>query len=139
VVGIRDAGSEENDTNTEKPLLVLVSCPVDNRPDNAPRLWGKLKIRVSPGSRAYSIYKKTEIEESFNCNYELNPEYREIIESGGLKVSGVTPEGGSRIVEIPGKRFFLATGFLPQAISEPGRPHPLITAFLKTASGYQEI
>jgi CTP synthase (UTP-ammonia lyase) len=117
---------------------VLVSCPVDDRPDGAPRLWGNLKIRVSPGSLAFSIYQKPEIEERFNCNYELNPEYRKIIEAGGMKISGETGEGGARIIEIPDRRFFLATGFLPQTISEPAHPHPLITAFLEAAIKYKK-
>ena len=65
------------------------------------------------------------------CNYELNPVYREKLETGGLKVSGVSLEGGARIIELPDHRFFIATGFLPEISSEENRPHPLIAAFLK--------
>jgi CTP synthase (UTP-ammonia lyase) len=118
--------------------LVLVSCPVEDRPDNAPRLWGKLKIKLSPGSLAYSIYRKNESYESFNCNYELNPVFRGKLEAAGLNVSGETEDGGARIIELPGYPFFIATGFQPQLSSEPDNPHPLIVAFLQAAVQYKQ-
>jgi CTP synthase len=116
---------------------VLASCPVENRPAGAPRLSGQLKITIERDTLAYRIYKKTSISEPFNCNYELNPAYREKIESAGLKVSGVSVDGGARIVELPGRRFFIATGFLPQLNSEENRPHPLIVAYLQAAAENQ--
>jgi CTP synthase (UTP-ammonia lyase) len=112
---------------------VLVSCPVDNRPDGAPRLFGKLKIAIIPDSLAYKIYKNTETQEPFNCNYELNPTFRGQLESHGLKVSGVSADGGVRIIELLDNRFFIATGFVPQLSSEVNKPHPLIVAYLKAA------
>jgi CTP synthase len=91
----------EYNADATTPLLVLAACPVENRPEGAPMLWGKLKIRISQGSMAYSIYKKPEIEEPFNCNYELNPAFRGRLESNGLKVSGESADGGARIIELP--------------------------------------
>jgi CTP synthase len=135
VAEIRDAGHTEADPDAASPLLVLVSCPVDSRPAGAPRLWGKLKIKVSPGSLAFRIYQETFIDEPFNCNYELNPAYREKLENSGLKVSGVSDDGGARIVELPGHPFFIATGFVPQFASEENNPHPIIVAYLKAALG----
>jgi len=117
---------------------VLVSCPVDNRPEGRPRLWGKLKIKVSPDSLAFRIYRQSEVEEAFNCNYELNPTFREKLEVTGLRVSGVSEDGGARIIELPNHRFFLATGFVPQFTSEETRPHPLIIAYLKAALSYRK-
>jgi CTP synthase (UTP-ammonia lyase) len=121
------------DTDTSTPLLVLASCPVDNRPAGAPRLWGKLKIRIRIDSTAFSIYQKTEIEEPFNCNYELNPAFRGRLERYGMKVSGESADGGARIIELPDRRFYMATGFQPQLASEENKPHPLIVAWLKAA------
>ena len=112
---------------------MLVSCPVDNRPNNAPRLWGKLKIKLSPDSLAHCIYQKNEIAEPFNCNYELNPAFREKLEEAGMKVSGETNDGGARIIELPDHPFYVGTGFLPQLASEDNKPHPMIVAFLQAA------
>ena len=98
-----------------------------------------LNIRITAGTLANSIYGRTEIAEAFNCNYELNPDFREKLESSGLKVSGVTADGGARIIELPGKPFFIGTGFVPQRSSTPEKPHPLIVAFLKSAVQCKEI
>jgi len=111
---------------------------VESRPDGTPRLWGGLKIKVKHDSLAFKIYNRIDIEESFSCNYEQNPAYRVTLENKGLKVSGVSEDGGARIIELPGYRFFLATGFVPQYSSQAGKPHPVIVAFLQAAREYGE-
>ena len=135
---IEDAGHTEIDPDTPTPLLVLASCPVDNRPDGAPRLSGQLRIRIRAGSRAHEAYGASRADESFSCNYELNPEYRPALERSGLIVSGVSQDGGARIVELP-PHWYLATGFLPQLSSEPGKPHPLIVAYLRAALALKKL
>ncbi|MFC1901658.1 hypothetical protein ACFLX3_01845, partial [Chloroflexota bacterium] len=96
--------------NTSHPLIVLVSCPVKERSEGKPRLWGGINIKISPDSAAFRIYQQPEIEEAFSCNYELNSDFRDTLEAGGLRVSGVSEDGGTRIIELPDHRFFLATG-----------------------------
>lgn len=137
VSGLEDAGHTEEDPDTATPLLVLAACPIDSHPAGAPRLRGGLKIGISPDSLAFSIYRSSMIEETFSCNYELNPAYRDALEKSGLKVSGISEDGGARIVELPQHRFFVATGFLPQLMSQEDKPHPLIIAYLKTAAEHQ--
>lgn len=134
MAGLKDAGHTEEDPDAATPLLILAACPVDSRPQGAPRLWGGLKISISPDSLAYRIYGSSRVEETFTCNYELNPLYRGALEKSGLKVSGVSEDGGARIVELSNHRFFIGTGFVPQLSSKENRPHPLIVAFLKAAA-----
>ena len=131
ILGITDAGDAEYDSNISNPVITLVSCPVVERPEGTPMLWGKLKIRLTPGSLAFRIYKQSEIEEEFNCNFELNPAYREPLETAGLSVAGSGENGEARIVELSDHYFFMATAFQPQLTSEISRPHPLIIAYLK--------
>ena len=130
-----NAGHTETDPDTNIPLLVIASCPIDNPVTEDPRLQGRLKISLISNTIAYKIYGKQNITESFNCNYELNPEYREKLESHGLVVSGFSDNSRARIIELPDKRFFMATGFLPQLNSTTENPHPLFIAYLKAASG----
>jgi CTP synthase len=138
MAGLKDAGHTEFDPATSCPLLVLVACPVENRPPGAPRLSGKLKIKVLPGSLAFRAYRQAAITEIFTCNYELNLQYRKMLEEKGLKVSGEMQDGAVRIIELPGHPFFIGTGFVPQLSSEADKPHPLIVAYLRAAVEYKE-
>jgi CTP synthase len=133
MAGLEEAGHREIDPNTPVPLLVIAACPVDNRPAGTPRLSGKLKIELNRDSLAFRIYRKTVTAEPFTCNYELNPDYRGKLEAAGMRVSGVSADGGARIIELPDHRFFIGTGFVPQLSSEANKPHPLIVAYLKAA------
>jgi CTP synthase (UTP-ammonia lyase) len=45
-----------------------------------------------------------------------------------------TELGEVRIVELPGRRFFVATLFVPQASSVAVRPHRLVTPFVAAAA-----
>jgi CTP synthase (UTP-ammonia lyase) len=90
-------------------------------------------IKLMPGSLAYRAYGETAVTEQFACNYGLNPAYREHLSAGGLHITGLDPRGEVRIIELGAHRFFMATLFLPQVSSDPGRPHPLIMAYLRAA------
>jgi CTP synthase (UTP-ammonia lyase) len=89
-------------------------------------------VKVLPGTRAAKLYGAADAIEDYYCNYGVNPDYRRLLEAGGLRVSGVGGEGEIRIVEIPDHPFFLATLFLPQARSTASEPHPLLAGY-KTA------
>jgi CTP synthase (UTP-ammonia lyase) len=92
-----------------------------------------------PGTLTHRAYGKAEVTEQFACNYGLNPEYREAIGSGALKVAGIDLAGDVRIVELSAHRFFIATLFLPQLSSSPDLPHPLIVAYLTAAQAFQAV
>ena len=91
-----------------------------------------------PGTRASALYGATEAIEDYYCNYGLNPDYRRLLETSGLRVSGVGGEGEVRIVELPSHSFFLATLFLPQARSTASTPHPLLAGYAAAATANRE-
>lgn len=137
-MGLADAQSVEENISSEHYLIVPVSCPVPTRAANAPKLSGKCRIRLRPGTRVHSICGRDEILEEHFCNYEVNPAFQAQLEAAGLKITGEDDNGVARAVELPGHRFFLATLFQPQLSSEPGRPHPLVVAFLEAARAFQQ-
>jgi CTP synthase (UTP-ammonia lyase) len=103
-------------------------------------LAGKTEtIKIVPGTLAHRLYGEEGAAEQFRCNYGLNPDYQESIEKGGLRVSGIGPEGEARIVELPDHSFFMATLFLPQLSSAPLLPHPLIIGYLRAAMANQAM
>lgn len=97
-------------------------------------LVGKTQtIKITPGSRAHEAYGEQEVIEEFYCNYGLNPQFRDSVARIQLKITGVDFGGEARIVELSDHPFYVATLFLPQMSSRPGRPHPLIVAYLRVA------
>jgi CTP synthase (UTP-ammonia lyase) len=94
-------------------------------------------VQIVPGTLAHRAYGVTGAQESFRCTYGLNPIYRDAIEGGALRVSGVDSEGQVRIVELSDRRFYLATLYLPQLRSTPVSPHPLIVAYLEAARAFR--
>ena len=126
-MGLTDADHAEYGNPSQNYLVVPVTCAVPHRTDGAPKLSGACPVRILPGTRLYAAYGREEVSEEFFCNYEVNPEYREALEQAGLRVSAVGEAGEVRAVELPGRRFFVATLFQPQ-LGPPS--HPVIAAYL---------
>src|SRR5437867_1716106 len=100
--------------------------PTDTIGDEpAARLAGADGVWIAPASP----YRSTDAIEDFYCNYGVNPDYRQALEEGGLRVSGLGLDGEIRIVELPDHPFFVATLFLPQARSTVAAPHPLLAGY----------
>jgi CTP synthase (UTP-ammonia lyase) len=128
VLGIEDAAHEEDTADAPRLLITRLTCSLVGTTG---------PVRVVPGTLAHRVYGKDEIAEEFRCRYGLNPEYRQQMAGGTLRVAGVDPDGEVRIVELAGHRFFVGTLFVPQLSSRPGEPHPLITAYLEAALQFQ--
>jgi CTP synthase (UTP-ammonia lyase) len=127
-MGITDAEHEESAPGASRLLINKLSCS----------LVGKVEtVRITPGSLAHQAYGQQEVNEQFACNYGVNPEYRQKLEGGGIRITGVDVEDKIRVVELSDHPFFIGTLFLPQLLSRPDRPHPLITAYVKAALSFQ--
>jgi CTP synthase (UTP-ammonia lyase) len=128
VLGIHDAEHAETSPNASNLVINKLSCS----------LVGQVQtIKIAPDTLTHRVYGKEEIVEEFRCNYGLNPEYRDKIGAGGLKVAGVDSNGEVRIIELSDHRFFMATLFLPQLSSSFDKPHCLIVAYLQAAIAFQ--
>ena len=135
VAGMTNAAHTELAPKTDMPLLIKITCAVDKtKGPKVPRLQGTFDINLVQGTEAFKLYGKPKVSESYSCSYELNPEYEGRLIESGLIISGRDDNGKARIFEVHNKRFFIATGFLPQLNSSPQNPHPLILAFLKSAA-----
>jgi len=125
VLGYRDAQHAEYDPNASTLFVTALSCSLVGR---------TMRVRLEPGSRAAGAYGTTEAEERYFCRFGLGPGRQGLLHDGGLRVSGTDAGGEVRVVEIPEHPFFVATLFVPQTGSSPGRPHPLVTAFVRAAA-----
>lgn len=125
VLGFKDAQHAEYDPYASQLFISELVCS----------LAGKtMPISFTRGSRVAGLYGTSEAEEQYYCNFGLNPEHRQTLHDGGLRVTGVDGDGEARVLEIPEHSFYLATLFVPQMRSMPERPHPLVVGLLRAAS-----
>lgn len=85
------------------------------------------------GSLARKAYNEDKISERHRHRYEVNNEYREVLEKKGLVLSGVNPALDLvEIVELPKSvhPWFVGVQFHPEFQSRPLRPHPLFKDFV---------
>lgn len=92
------------------------------------------------GTLTDKIYGSAEIvyEES-HCTYGVNLQMISAFEKEGLIVAGIDEQNEPKIMEYNRSDFFIITLFLPQLKSGLLKPHPLILAFIKTASKNQPV
>ena len=95
---------------------------------------GAYECRLESGSLANQIYGQDVIHERHRHRYEVNIAYREALESAGMKISGLSPDGRlPEIVERADHPWFVAVQFHPELKSKPFDPHPLFTGFVAAA------
>ncbi len=95
------------------------------------------RVRLRAGTRLAALYRAAEVEESYYCSYGVNPGWVGRLEAGGLSVCAVGEEGEVRAVELPGHPFFVATLFVPQALSTAAAPHPVLLGLAQAARARQ--
>jgi CTP synthase (UTP-ammonia lyase) len=137
VLGIKDADSAENNSGSKNIIIYPVACAVPTRGKGAPKLSGAIpEIRLRPGSYLHSFYNQATVTEEFFCNFEVNPEYEWAALEAGFPVVARGPQGEIRAIESPTHRFYIATLYQPQLSSKPGKPHPVVLAFVQAAADW---
>jgi len=137
VLRIQDADSTENNSGSKNIIITPVACAVPDGGKGAPKLSGPIpEIRLRPGSYLQSFYRQDTVTEEFFCNFEVNREYEWAAIEAGFPVVARGPKGEIRAIESPAHRFYVATLFQPQLSSKPGKPHPLVLAFVQAAADW---
>ncbi len=95
---------------------------------------GAYDCELKRGTLARKIYGQSEITERHRHRYEVNIAYQEAMESKGLIISGLSPNGMlPEIVENKNHPWFIAVQFHPEFKSRPFAPHPLFKGFVEAA------
>ena len=82
----------------------------------------------------HRAYGKIEISERHRHRYEFNNDYRDALQSAGLTLSGLSPDGRLvETVELTERDFYIGVQYHPEFKSRPNKPHPLFSAFIKAA------
>jgi CTP synthase (UTP-ammonia lyase) len=136
-MGLADADTAENDSDSKHIVITPVLCAVPNRNSGDPKLVGPIAgIRMEPGTLLHSIYAGAEAVEEHFCNFEVNAEYLSRFETAGMKLAAWGPQGELKAFELPTHRFFVAMLFQPQRSRQ--QPHPVVVAFLKAAAAFAQ-
>jgi CTP synthase len=138
VVGLDGAHTEEVDPNTPHPVIHLLPEQRGVGDKGGTMRLGAYPCRLLPHSLAARVYGDTVIYERHRHRYEVNNEYRALLERHGLVFSGVSPDNRLvEMIELPDHPFFLAGQFHPEFKSRPNRPHPVFVGLVRAALEYR--
>ncbi|MCK4975769.1 MAG: CTP synthase, partial [Anaerolineales bacterium] len=139
-LGGDDVNSSEFDRSTPHPVIDLMPDQKGIADMGGTMRLGLYPCELQPGSIAAQAYQENSIQERHRHRFEFNNAYREILESVGLRYSGLSPDGRLvEIAELSDHPFMLGTQFHPEFLSRPNRPHPLFVAFLKAVQERAEL
>lgn len=133
--GLTDANSTEFNRDTAYPVVYIMNGQQGKESTGGTLRLGDYPAILENGSLAEKVYGDDKITERHRHRYEVNREFEEAIEKGGLHISGESPDG--RLVEfVEGNDhpYFIATQAHPEFRSRPLRPHPLFSGLIKAAA-----
>ena len=92
---------------------------------------GAFDCRLEPGSKAHAAFHSELISERHRHRYEVNNDYRERLETAGMRFSGTSPDRSLvEVIELPSHPWFVSIQSHPEFQSKPTRPHPLFRDFI---------
>ncbi len=139
VLGWKDANSTEFDPTTTHPIIDLMPDQRALADLGGTMRLGHYPCMLETGSRAAKAYGVDQVKERHRHRFEVNNRFREELATGGLRFSGLSPDG--RLVEMAemvDHPFMLGSQFHPEFQSRPNRPHPLFLAFIRAVQEYQK-
>jgi CTP synthase len=139
VLGTEDANSTEFDMFTEHPVIDFMPDQRTMEEKGGTMRLGLYPARLTPGSKAHSVYGTELIYERHRHRFEVNNRYRPLLEAAGMVLSGQSPDGRLvEIIELRDHPWFVASQFHPEFRSRPDRPHPLFDGFIGAAVALSE-
>lgn len=132
VLKIADATSGEFGEGGSK----VVDIMADKR---GKKLGGTMRLGNYPcvlksGTKIREAYGCDLIEERHRHRYELNNDFRDVLEKGGLTIGGTSPDGKiAETVELTNLPFFVGVQFHPEFTGRPEAPNKLFCAFLRAS------
>jgi CTP synthase len=140
VLGDEEVNSTEFDRGTNHPVIDLMPDQRDIADMGGTMRLGLYPCELQPGTIAKGAYQEDVIEERHRHRFEFNNAYRELLQSEGMRFSGISPDGRLiEIAELADHPFMLGTQFHPEFLSRPNRPHPLFMAFLEAVAEQMSV
>lgn len=123
VLGVVDADHLESNPEAASPVIAKLSCGLIHQSES-----------LTVTHHFERVYGAKEITEEYQCNYGLNPAFRQRFENSDLEFAAFNSVGEPRAFQLKNHPFFIGALFQPERSASSGRPHPLIAAFLQAAA-----
>lgn len=137
VCGLKNAHTTEIFPETKYPVIHTLPEQLVNIREK--RMGGSMRLgaytcELKPGTKAHAAYNARLVAERHRHRYEVNNDFRDLLEKRGLVFSGINPERNlAEIIEIKNHPFFMGTQFHPELKSRPLNPHPIFKEFIASA------
>jgi CTP synthase len=138
VCGLQQANSREF-SRTKQNVIDLMPDQVHVTNKGGTMRLGTYPCVIKEGTKTLAAYKSSIIQERHRHRYEVNNQFRAILEQNGLVLSGLSPdERLVEIVELPSHPWFIAGQFHPEFRSRAVTGHPLFISFVEAAGKYMK-
>jgi CTP synthase len=139
VIGWKDAHSTEMNPKTKHAVIDLMQGQKNVTKKGGTMRLGSYTCEITKGSKAYSAYEKSKINERHRHRFEFNNNFLKDFEDNGMQITGVNPDTKlAEIVEIKNHPYFVGVQFHPEYKSTVLNPHPLFVKFVKAAVQFSQ-
>ena len=137
VCGLKSANSSEF-AKTKHPVIDLMEHQKKVKDIGGTMRLGGYICKLKKDTNAYNAYSTDEIIERHRHRYEFNNKYRELFQSKGIVLSGLSPdEQLVEIIELKDHPWFVGCQFHPELKSRATKAHPLFREFVKASLNYK--
>ena len=134
-----DANSGEFDEKCKNKVIDFVPGQYEDIDKGGTLRLGAYPCELQKNTVIRELYGAKSISERHRHRYEFNNDYRALLKSRGLTLSGLSPdERLVETVELSDRDFYIGVQFHPEFKSRPNRPHPLFVGFVGAALKKQD-
>jgi len=135
VLGLTQANSTEMNPDAKDKIIDLME-----EQKHLINIYGSMRLgayncKLDKDSIAYRAYQSEMISERHRHLYEFNNDYKSLLETKGMKCTGINPETGFvEVVEVPELKWYLGVHYHPEYNSTVVMPNPLFMSFIEAAT-----
>ncbi|HEB84219.1 MAG TPA: CTP synthase [Bacteroidetes bacterium] len=134
VAKLTNANSSEFNKRTRHPVINLMPGQRGVHDKGGTMRLGAWACHLKRSTRAFEAYGEELIYERHRHRYEVNNDYRDLLEQNGMVISGVNPDAGLvEMIELKDHPWFVACQFHPELKSRLTHAHPLFYHFVAAA------
>jgi CTP synthase len=139
VCGIKNANSSEFNPGVSDPVIDIMEAQKAIQQKGGTMRLGTYPCVTAKQTLTRKIYESEIIIERHRHRYELNNDYRRILQEHGMILSGLSPDGNLvEMIELGDHPFFIGCQFHPELKSRIMRPHPIFRNFVKAGLDFEK-